>query len=292
MRPIFLLPLAVLSALATGCANHRVIAAATPPPPSTPAPVVISKDVRESLPNDYLRISFFGTPTPITSLAHPGALRAFTTATPLYEPPLLLKNFPYYSGMEDKANSILVVMRCRPPQPEKVDAVLATWPNIFGALQRDVPTTPATCAANPPDIATQVSCYAAGFTDPAVTAVPLALAHTFSYAGVLFDADHTAYAKWLDSSYGIYPAFAGSGYSVKNSYNLSAEPMTSQQILVKSISSEYVLKNVSLGDAGCRCISVAPYPGRSNDPIDPDFIQQAGGDGSCKSVDRLQTAPH
>jgi hypothetical protein len=58
-------------------------------------------------------------------------------------------------------------------------------------------------------------------------------------------------------------------------------------MLVKSVSSEYILKNVSLAEAGCRCISVAPYPGRSNDPLDPDFISQAGGDGTCKAVDRL-----
>jgi hypothetical protein len=96
-----------------------------------------------------------------------------------------------------------------------------------------------------------------------------------------------ALAKWLQSNYGIYPAFAGTGYSVKDSYSLDTQPMTSQQIMVKSISSEYILKNVSLADAGCRCISVAPYPGRSNDPVDPDFIAQAGGDGVCKSVDRL-----
>ncbi|HEY6352775.1 MAG TPA: hypothetical protein VI636_25550 [Candidatus Angelobacter sp.] len=93
--------------------------------------------------------------------------------------------------------------------------------------------------------------------------------------------------KWLQSNYGIYPAFSGLGYSVKDSYSLASQPMTSQQILVKSVSSEYILKNVSLADAGCRCISVSPYPGRSNAPFDPGFILQAGGDGACKPVNRL-----
>jgi len=45
-----------------------------------------------------------------------------------------------------------------------------------------------------------------------------------------------------------------------------------------------------LAEAGCRCISVAPYPGRANDPLDPYFISQAGGDGECKPVDRLAAA--
>ncbi|HZL29359.1 MAG TPA: hypothetical protein VFC39_22740, partial [Acidobacteriaceae bacterium] len=203
-----------------------------------------------------------------------------------------LKDLPYYSGLENNDTNVLVAMRCRPPHPEKVDAILATWPNVFQAIQRDVPVDSATCGANPAAVATQVSCYAAGFNDPPSTSVPTSLAHTFGYAGALFDPAHTALAAWLQSNYGIFPAFSGIGYSVKDSYRLNTAPMTSQQILVKSVSSEYVLKNVSLADAGCRCISVAPYPGRSSDRLDPDFIQQAGGDGVCKSVDRLKTFSH
>lgn len=273
--------------LTAGCATHHVTAATVPLPP-----VVIADTVRETLPNDYLRVSFLSAGTPVTSLSRPGVLRAFTTAAPLYQPPLKLKELPYYSGLENNDANVLVAMRCRPPRPEKVDAILATWPNIFQAIQRDVPSDPATCSANPTAVATQVSCYAAGYTDPPSTSVPTSLAHTFAYAGTLFDASHTALASWLQSNYGIFPAFSGTGYSVKDSYRLNTSPMTSQQILVKSVSSEYVLKNVSLADAGCRCISVAPYADRSSDRLDPDFIQQAGGDGVCKSVDRLQTVSH
>jgi hypothetical protein len=68
--------------------------------------------------------------------------------------------------------------------------------------------------------------------------------------------------------------------------------MTSQQILAKSVSSEYIVKNVSLSAAGCRCISVAPYPGRSNAQFDPNFIEQAGGDGICREVGRLGVVKH
>ncbi len=94
--------------------------------------------------------------------------------------------------------------------------------------------------ANPTAVATQVSCYAIGYTDPPSTSVPTSLAQTFAYAGTLFDASHTALASWLQSNYGIFPAFSGIGYSVKDSYRLNTAPMTSQQILVKSVSSEYV----------------------------------------------------
>jgi len=170
--------------------------------------------------------------------------------------------------------------------------VLATWPNVFIAIQRDVPSSPGACAGQPTDPPTQAACYARKFSDPPLSSVPTSLASTFSYAGVLFDANHAAIATWLKNNYGIFPAFSGVGYSVKDSYSLDSQPMTSQQILVKSVSSEYILKNVSLADAGCRCISVAPYPGRSSDRLDPDFIDSAGGEGVCKTVERLAVAAH
>jgi hypothetical protein len=244
------------------------------------------------LPNDYLRVSFMPAGVKVTSLSRPGAIRAFATATALYVSPLRLKDLPYYSGLVNNDAQVLVAMRCRPPQPGKVDAVLATWPNVFLAIQRDVPVDAAACSVPSPATATQAACYARAFSDPPATVVPSALAHVFSYAGALYDAEHAPIAKWLQDNYGIFPAFAGSGYSVKDSYSLSNEPMSSQQILVKSVSSEYVLKNVSLSEAGCRCISVAPYPGRSDDRLDPDFIAKAGGDGACTPVLRLRPSSH
>lgn len=280
--------LCIVSAIfvgAGGCARHAVRAMAV-----AQAPVLVSDQVRANLPNDYLRVSFLPPGVKVTSLSRPGALRAFATATPLYQAPLRLRDLPHFSGLVNNDAQVLVAMRCRPPQPEKADAVLATWPNVFLAIQRDVPVDPRACAEPSADTATQMACYARAFNDPPATAVPLALARTFDYAGKLYDGQHSAMSKWLQDHYGIFPAFAGSGYSIKDSYSLSSEPMTSEQILVKSVSSEYILKNVSLADAGCRCISVAPYEGRSNDVLDPDFISKAGGDGACTSVEKLGKA--
>jgi hypothetical protein len=286
VRLSYLLACAVAALLTSGCAAHRVAVASSRPP------VVIADSVRESLPNDYLRVSFLPAGVEPTTLSRPGALRAFVTATALYVPPLKVEDYPYYSGLANNDNNVLVAMRCQPPHPEKVDAVLATWPNVFLAIQRDVPLDPAACNAHSSDMATQIACYARAFSDPPSTAVPTSLAHTFSYASALYEADNATLAKWLQDNYGIYPAFAGTGYSVKDSYSLSSEPMTSLQILVKSVSSEYILKNVSLADAGCHCISVPPYSGRSGDPLDPDFINKAGGDGACKSVKKLAAISH
>lgn len=286
MRPALCLSCVGIALLASGCAAHRVTVTAPAQPP-----VVVTATVRESLPGDYLRVSFLPASIRVTTLSRPGALRAFATATPLFSPPLKLEELPPYSGLVNDDNNVLVAMRCRPQNPEIVDALLATWPNVFLAIQRDIPLDSGACTAEPANPAAQAVCFARAFADLPKTTVPTSLAHTFSYAAKLYDSDHAALAKWLRDNYGIFPAFSGMGYSVKDSYSISSQPLTSQQILVKSISSEYILKNVSLSDAGCHCISVPPYPGRSSDRLDPDFIEKAGGDGVCTSVQRLAANP-
>jgi len=272
----------------SGCAEHRRATATTPVVGSTAtAPVVVADTVREALPGDYMRVSFLPPDVPVTTIAKPGALRGFVTATVLYSPPLTVAEYPKYSGLENDDSKVLVAMRCKPPDPANVDAVLATWPNVFAAIQRDVKLQPDDCDSTPTDPGKQMACYAKGFRDPTEKTVPTALAKTFNYAGTIYDGNHAAIANWLQKYYGIYPAFAGTGYSVKDSYFLDKQPMTSQEILVKSVSSEYVLKNVPLTEAGCRCISVPPYEGRASDRLDPEFIERDGGDGLCKRVDRL-----
>ena len=254
------------------------------------APVLVVNRIRESVPTDYLRVGFFPSQPTVTTLARPGAVRAFPTATAQYEPPLTLQQQPLYSGLEDQPTQYLVAMRCHVPNPAAVDAILATWPNVFAAILRDHPVTPADCAA-PTDPAVQVSCFALAYKDTPGDNVPIALAQTLDYAAALQQPANAALATWLQRNYGIYPAFSGLGYSAKGSYNLGPKsPMDAEQILVGSISSEFLLKNVTLGDAGCRCITVAPYVGRSADPLDPAFLDQAGGDGSCTAVPKLQRA--
>src|ERR1700760_4329820 len=134
----------VVALLCSGCAHRTRVAV------SAQAPVVVADTVRESLPNDYMRVSFLPPGTPVTTLSKPSALRAFVTATALYVPPLKVAAYPYYSGLADSDSSTLVAMRCQPQHPEKVDAILATWPNVFLAIQRDVPNPPS-CSPTPSD---------------------------------------------------------------------------------------------------------------------------------------------
>jgi hypothetical protein len=278
--------LLVLSVNCSAQASHEAKKAAKDPARITDA-------LREETPNDFLRVTFVSAGTSVTSLARPGALRAFATATAFYLPPLPLKEFPLYSGLVNDDTKTLVALRCRPAHPETVDATLATWPNLFHAIERDVHRDPAECAAvsgaSEPEL--QAFCFAHAYTDPPGSTVPKTLASTFDYAAVAFDAQHTQLAGWLRSQYGVFPAFSGLGFSVKDSYYLDDQhPMSAQQMLAKSVSPEYVLRNLSLKDAGCSCISVAPYPGRAEDRLDPKFIAKAGGDGECRAVKSLTHA--
>lgn len=288
MRARILPGCVIATLMLSGCAEHRVATVAVPAKGSAVAPVVVTATVREAAPNDYLRIGFLPAGTTVSSVARPGALRGFMTATVLYSPPLTVEEYPKYSGLENNDMGVLVAMRCKPPDPVKVDAVLATWPNVFAAVLRDAPVAEGDCGAAQTDPGKQTACYAKAFMDTAETAVPTALAGTFSYAGMIYDGRHAAIAGWLQKYYGIYPAFAGTGYSVKDSYSIDKEPMTSQEILAKSASSEYLVKNVSLKEAGCRCISVEPYPGRSGDRLDPELIWERGGDGVCQDLRSLR----
>jgi hypothetical protein len=146
MRPPLSFALFTALSLLSGCTPHRapgVASAALPPP------VTVAGMVREAAPNDYLRVSFLPAGVPVTSLSRPGALRAFVTATPLFTPPLKLADLPAYSGLVNNDANVLVAMRCRPQHPEAVDALLATWPNVFLAIQRDLPLDSSSCTAAP-----------------------------------------------------------------------------------------------------------------------------------------------
>jgi hypothetical protein len=238
-----------------------------------------------------MRVVFVQHGTNVTNLSRPQARRAFTTATVLYFPPIRLDDYLHDSGLIDQEGKDLVVMRCRPPQKDAVDATLATWPNVLLAIQHDVPQSSDACDSKTSSLDQQASCFAKGFGDPPSASASSALANAFTYVGGLYDGNHTALTKWLSDNYGIYPAFSGIGYTVRDSYSIDRQPMTAQQVLVKSVSSEYVLKNVTLAEAGCHCVSITSTERHPDDLLDPDFIERAGGDGTCTQVHQLGVTP-
>src|SRR6266702_2079443 len=80
----------VLSSLVlilTGCSAHKT---ATVTSTKMLAPADATRLVRESLPNDYLRVIYVPVGAKVKSLSKPGSLRAFATASQLFSPPLVL----------------------------------------------------------------------------------------------------------------------------------------------------------------------------------------------------------
>lgn len=253
---------------------------------SPAALIASSRDI--TITNDFVRVSYVSAGTTVQSLGRPGALRAFVTATRFYQPALPLAQMVTYPGLADQSTQDVVAMRCVAPSQAKVDAFLATWPNVFAAVQRDLASRGFSCPSPAGAGDNETYCIATNFTDTSSGVVVTTLANMFDVANTLFDPAHPEIAAWLSRYYGIYPAFSGMGFSVKDSYYLdSSHPMTGAQVLQNSIVPEYLLRNVSLGDASCRCIRVPPYPGRDQAALNPDFIWNNGGAGSCTQLSYL-----
>ncbi len=267
------------------CAASCGSSSASPSPYSQSVAAVTntSRDVAQT--NDFFRFSYVSSGTAVTSLGRPGSLRVFMTATSFFRPALPLNQAVTYPGLQDQPAQDLVVMRCIPPDREKADPILATWPNLFAAIERDIGSQSLSCPYTGTSADNEIYCIAKQFKDTPSGVVVTTLANALTTGNSLFDPAHPELAKWLKTYYGIYPAFSGLGFSVKDSYNLSPKnPTTSAAVLQKSVVPEYLLANLSLSDAGCHCIRVAPYEGREQAGIDPDFVWSKGGVGSCAFV--------
>jgi hypothetical protein len=236
--------------------------------------------------NDFLRLIFVPSSVPVTTLGGPRAVRVFVAASAYFSPPLPLDEVAAYLGVPDNPDLDLVALRCTPRDTAAVDARFASWPHVFDVIRADLGgqyTCPPPSGAAPENT---VYCVATGYTDPALHVVARGLGNALlSGAGLLEEA---ATAEVMRVRYGIYPSFSGLGLTVAGSGDGRA--FTAADSLAAAVSPEYLLRNATLADAGCRCIRVSPYGGRADDPLDPRFIDQRGAAGSCRSVSRLRRA--
>lgn len=253
---------------------------------SEDAPVTIvdhARDVGQT--NDFLRLLFVPSGVKPTSLGLPSALRIFLTASDLFRPPMPLGAVTNYPGLVNRDDQDLVALRCTPSDPAKVEPTLATWPNVFAKMQSDF-AAQYTCPPQAGVPENDLYCLVKDYADNPNATVAVSLQQALTLGATLF-ADASR-ADALRRRYGIYPAFSGLGYAVKGSG--SGTPMGAGEALQRSVAPEYLLKNASLADAGCFCLIVPPYNGRSADPLDVDFVAQRGGFGECMSTNRLANA--
>jgi hypothetical protein len=242
--------------------------------------------------NDFLRIMFLPPKTSVTTLGKPGtALRVFFSPSQMFSPPVSLEEAVGYLGLVDQSDRGLFILRCKPPN-SVTDPVLATWPQVFALLKTDL-MHKVDCAHQGRNVEDRLFCAAQRFEDIPQGSASASIENTFLAVANLVGDRNSPEADWLKTHYGISAAFDGVGYSVKDSYSLdNSNPATSEQVLQRSIVSEYLLRNTSVQDAGCRCISVEPYSSRKHDPLDPEFVWRMGGQGNCREVARLKTDRH
>jgi hypothetical protein len=267
------------------------------------APALVTDDTRMSDPktgfaliNDFERIIFVKRGVTITTIGKSNGvqLRAFVSATTFYQPPLTVEEVVDYAGGVDHPDQFLGVMRCRPPDPSKVEPILATWPNVFKALTADLGRkfTPADCPADltglPPD--NQVYCIARGFVDKRSMFPAMSLAAALTTGASIFAVNFPppkggeSGGDVLFDLYGAGSGFSGLGFAIKASANVALD---ATRALAQSVVPEYLLGNVTLANGGCNCIEVPPYAGRDQTPINMDFVSTAGAFGACTMINSL-----
>lgn len=241
--------------------------------------------------NDFLRIVWVPHGTSVTYIGRQGVnLRVFFTATTFIKPRITLDEYLSLVGNYYHDGQDAVLMRCQPQpdQRQNLAPIIATWPNVFAAIAADLGSRGYTCPAAPTNGDNVIYCIAVQYTDSAQSVFVTGLESALSLATQLYAGSPGSTA--LSTDYGIYPAFTGLGFTVNSSGTASS--MTTVDLLRNSIVPEYLLNNLALPDAGCRCVQVPEYRNPANRhaaPIDPDFIWLSGRlkDDACHVIPRF-----
>jgi hypothetical protein len=297
-----LIAVALIAALAISGGWPVSKAQAAPPFQNTVAGVTDGS--RADTYNDFLRAVWVDPGTAVTYIGRNDQyvknLRAFFTATSFLRPAVTVDQYVDLVGNVFQSQKDLVLMRCRPSSAQRhaLEPFLATWPNVFDAIVSDFDGT-YSCPPVPTDGNNVIYCaalnYQTNYRDVAQSVFPVAMQNLFDIAGPL--SATTVAAAALKTNYGIYPQFTGLGFTVDTSGSTPA--MTPTMMLRYSVVPEYLLDNLPLTDAGCRCIQVGPYGNKKNPdlrhgaPVDPDYVWQRGrlaSGGACHQIRRLGRA--
>lgn len=256
--------------------------------------------------DDFMRLLWVDPKTPVNYLGRHDKvvtnLRAFFTATTFIKPAVTVDQLVALVGNSWQDGKDLVLMRCQPSsdQEQNVNPVLATWPNVFTAIVSDFQGEGFSCPPDPSDGNNVMFCAAQAYVqfcaenkDCQQSVFVTGLFDTFESAMQITDSSPGA--KKLKDNYGIYPAFTGLGYAAAGSGMVPT--MNTTEVLRGSIVPEYLLENVLLTDAGCRCIQVPQYGNAENPdirhtkPVDPNYVWRKGNldNGSCRVISRLGT---
>lgn len=249
-------------------------------------PALITDNSRDPLKdNDFLRITFLPNSVEVRTPGRPGvAVRSFFGSTRFYEPPIAVTRIADFNGFAPKADLDLVAMRCQ-PHLGGADPRLATWPNLAQMIVSDFADQHFPCNPPNPSVPANLAfCLASAYADVATQPVVIALISALQLGQALFTIKS---GDFIFDTYGIDANHSGLGFVVKG----LPVPLNAAETLEKSVVPEYLLKNINLADANCRCIRVAPYTRRDQDVLPANLIWargKLGPNGLCsKYVKRL-----
>jgi hypothetical protein len=259
------------------------------------AAAVTSESTRQPAYNDFLRLIYANLPSPPTTLGAPSAYRVFFGATAFYEPPIPVAQIANFSGIPVNPDVNLYVLRCIPPEGSRAEPTLALWPNLIAKIEEDYETNPPT--PDTPDAAIQT--IADSFSDTKSPVLDVTLANALNTGQEFFESyppgteppefDAATMQAQMSKRFGTFPAFTGLGYAAEGTS--SSPSLDSEQAMRAMVIPDFVLKNVTLADAGCHCIVVPPgVRNRDQRKLDPAFVWRAGGDGQCRTVRRLSNS--
>ncbi len=232
------------------------------------------------------------------------------SAAVLYKPPLPAIDDAHFVGGDDPnpATNDLVAIRCRPSNPGQLQARIASWPNVFTDATEDLANLMGYTRADCTDLGANLTvdqlvyCASQGFSDQKNVMVPLALQNAVDTGAGVFQLNgapfpptgSTTGANVLFDLYGIGSGFSGLGYSVEDSFLVAQGgnvALTANQALEQSVVTEYLVLNLPLTGANCRCIRATPYDGRDQSPLNWNRVWSKGklnpSDGSCVTRARL-----
>lgn len=247
----------------------------------------VTRRSRASGYHDFLRIVWVPSGLKVTTLGKPTAKRVFVTAASFLDPPATVDEVVNFVGNYYHYNQDFAVMVCRPPIAEraKTEPKLATWPNVLPIIKKDL----GDCAAGTLTPGEREICTVAErYRDRKFDIYARGLRRTLNVASQLFETTESQNALWDD--FGIATAFSGLGFTVWGSSTPSTTVrMTTAAILQHSVVPEYLLKNVTLQDANCRCVQVPESEPLHTAPVDPAAIWAAGqlDGGACRQLPAL-----
>jgi len=284
---------AVLCLGATACGGGSGASALPVPSPTPAPPAIANQDARSTaVTTDFLRLLYVptGVSAP-TSLGLPPKKRVFLQASQFLVPPLTVLQDITFPGLADVPNQILYAIRCQPVAGSGADPILATWPNVFKAIVEDFSDDHFVCPPPPgPSGENQAYCDALGYTDTPQQYADQALLDALDLGLQLFDIQvvppppATGTRAFPTLYYAAYPPFTGLGYAVSGSGDNHL--LTATDVDLNLVVPEYLLKNVTLSQANCHCIGVAPTPNPNNrlDALLDMNVIWNEGDESCPLV--------